>query len=293
MNKIIPKELDNLKIPKQAHHEKFDKNITERCRNQSSDIFLNSEHNNNYENVQQNDYKDIESPKNGIQYDVPPYQDINKHENPPKSNKSHSNAPSKNYQQCRICLSNIQDEEAKHLGQLLSICDCKGSIQYVHFMCQKDLLETKNGKTIQMIIAEAERLRNDSTRHQTQQKKVQRYRGIKFHKCDLCGYNYEVEWKSSLKPRPLSHMKTKKKCCLYSFCFLMVSFLLLLFGLIYISLIDYNNYSKVTETIFSFLGYLLILFAIISNIILLLVVSFKLFLVRIYFIANIQKQRVK
>ncbi|KAL4453709.1 hypothetical protein ABPG74_009605 [Tetrahymena malaccensis] len=335
MNKIIPQEEINTKNVKYSHHSNFNKNSTERCRNQSSDLFLKSEHNNNYEHVQQIEARDIESPKSVIQYNELPNKNINQQENPPQSKKSHSNAPSKNYQQCRICLSSIQDEEAKHLGDLLSICDCKGSIQYVHFLCQKDLLEAKNGKTLQMIIAEAQRLKNDPTRQQSQQKKTQRYKGIKFHKCDLCGYNYEVEWQSSLKLRPFSHMKTKKKCYLYSFCILMASFLLLLFGLIYTSLqyqqiftqyylieyltfdffdylitilsseievfiftiynilVDFNNYSKVTETIFSFLGYMLIIFAIVSNTILLLVVSFKLFLVRTYFINSIQKQRVK
>ncbi|EAR95654.2 RING-variant domain protein (macronuclear) [Tetrahymena thermophila SB210] len=292
MNKIEPIEEDNLQIPKKLHDVNLNKNNTERCRNQSSDFFLNSEIN-NHEKVQQNEHRDIESPKNDVQYNESHYQYLNQNENPQKSNKSHSIAPSKNQQQCRICLSYVQDEEAKHLGQLLSICDCKGSIQYVHYLCQKDLLEAKNGKTIKMIVYQAERLRNEPSRQIIQQKKIERYRGIKFHKCDLCGYNYEVEWKSSLKLRPLSHMKTKKKCYLYAFCVLLVSFLLLLFGLIYISLIDYNNYSKVSETIFTFLGYMLIIFAIISNTIILLVVSFRLFLVRTYFVKSIQKQRVK
>jgi len=45
--------------------------------------------------------------------------------------------------ECRICLDSSEEEDNK----LLSICECKGSIKYIHRKCVMKWIKERNGNT--------------------------------------------------------------------------------------------------------------------------------------------------
>ena len=45
--------------------------------------------------------------------------------------------------ECRICLDSIEEEDNK----LLSICECKGSLKYIHNECAMKWIKERNGNT--------------------------------------------------------------------------------------------------------------------------------------------------
>lgn len=71
----------------------------------------------------------------------------------------------------------MNNNEIENLGELMSVCECKGSIAYAHFQCLKSSLELKFGKEIKNEFK--------SKNIQEDKRNIKGY-DVRRHECEIC-----------------------------------------------------------------------------------------------------------